>query len=166
MSDDLFKIRMAIPGDEQELTALSFASKRYWHYPDHYYRIWQPELTVSREYLQNNSVYCIENRLKIAAYYSLVFLAEDVSVMGTTLGRGHWLDHMFILPRYIGKGFGRKLFSHLLTTCKTKNIGSVSLLADPYARGFYEKMGCVYIRECPSTITGRTTPLLKIDIPA
>ncbi len=166
MSDTSCLIRRATPGDEEELTALSFASKRYYHYPEHYYTLWQPELTLSRGYLERNSVYCAENNGRIIGYYALVLLEKELVIQEETLNRGYWLEHMFVLPEYIGSGLGRKLFSHFWDTCRTKNIRAVSLLADPHARGFYEKMGCVYLKECPSTIAGRTTPLLKIDIPA
>lgn len=163
MNNYLFRIRKAINGDQQRLTELSFASKRYWQYPEHYYTAWQSELTITRSYLEQNSVYIIENQALTAGYYSLVLLEKNLVVEGQALSRGYWLDHMFVLPEYIGTGLGRKLFAHLCTMCETKKIRSVNLLADPYARGFYEKMGCVYVKDYLSTIEGRTTPLLRID---
>lgn len=163
MNSYLFRIRKAIDGDQETLTELSFVSKRYWQYPEHYYTAWQSELTITRSYLEQNSVYLIGNQAVIVGYYSIVLLGKSLVLQGQTLSRGHWLDHMFVLPEYIGTGIGRKLFAHLCTMCKTKKIMSVNLLADPHAKGFYEKMGCVYVKECPSTIEGRTTPLLRID---
>ena len=164
MSDYTFSIRRAIAGDEEELTRLSLASKRYWHYPEHYYAFWQSELTLSRGYVEQNSVYCAECKGRIIGYYALVSMKKELVIQKERLNRGYWLDHMFVLPEYIGKGFGRKLFSHFCSICRTNNIKSVSLLADPHARGFYEKMGCVYVKGYPSTIAGRTTPLLKVAI--
>lgn len=163
MNSYLFRIRKAINGDQETLTELSFASKRYWQYPEHYYAVWQSELTITGSYLEQNSVYLIDNQAVTVGYYSMVLLEKSLVLQGQTLSRGYWLDHMFVLPEYIGTGLGRKLFAHLCTMCKTKKIRSVNLLADPYARGFYEKMGCVYVKDCPSTIEGRTTPLLRID---
>jgi hypothetical protein len=34
------------------------------------------------------------------------------------------------------------------------------VLADPHARFFYEKMGCLYQTQWPSSIPGRTLPYL------
>lgn len=165
MSSDGYRIRKAVMGDEVELTELSFASKRYWPYPDHYYSIWRPELTITGDYLERNAVYLVEDGDTIVGYYSLVLLENDQQLLGQTLGRGYWLDHMFVRPDAIGRGIGKELFFHLCEWCRSKEIGSIQMLADPYARGFYEKMGCVYIREVPSTIEGRTTPLLIMDLP-
>lgn len=163
MNSYLFRIRKALDGDQETLTELSFVSKRYWQYPEHYYTAWQSELTITRSYLEQNSVYLIENQAVIVGYYSIVQLEKSLVLQGQTLSRGYWLDHMFVLPEHIGTGIGRKLFAHLCRMCKTKKIMGIKLLADPHAKGFYEKMGCVYVKECPSTIAGRTTPLLRID---
>lgn len=38
------------------------------------------------------------------------------------------------------------------------------ILSDPNARKFYEKMGCKYQKEYPSTITNRTTSWLVFKI--
>lgn len=164
MSGILSKIRKAASGDHGELTELSFASKRYWQYPDHYFAAWQSELTISGSYLEQNVVYVAEDKGIIVGYYALVLLEKDLLLPGQTLDRGYWLDHMFILPEYIGKGLGRKLFAHVCSLCIKEGITRFELLADPYAREFYEKMGCVYIKDVSSSIEGRTTPLLRMNL--
>jgi len=164
MSGNGKKIRRAVAGDEKRLTELSFASKRYWPYPEHYFRVWRSELTISRSYLQTNAVYLAEEDQTIIGYYALVVLEKDQQLLGQTLGRGHWLDHMFVRPDLIGRGIGTELFSHLCKKCRTEKITTIKMLADPYARGFYEKMGCEYGGEVVSTIAGRTTPLLVMNL--
>lgn len=162
MMNDDFLIRKAKHGEAQRLTEISFASKRYWQYPDTYFLIWRPELTITEDYLDKSEVYLVEIDGFIFGYYSLVTLFDNVKILGQQLEKGLWLEHMFILPEYIGSGFGRILFSHLCTTGTEQAY--FHLLADPCARGFYEKMGCLYIREFPSTIEGRTTPLMRKDL--
>jgi len=71
---------------------------------------------------------------------------------------------MFIVVDRIGKGIGTKLFSHVRENCDSRGISELGILSDPNARGFYEKMGCEYIQEYPSTIKNRTTPYLKLKI--
>ena len=164
MSRYLYRIRKAMDGDEGKLTELSFASKNHWQYPDHYYTVWQSELTITGSYLEQNAVYLVEDNGLIIGFYSLILLEKDLVLSVQTLDRGYWLDHMFVLPEHIGKGLGRKLFSHLCSVCITGGIAGFKLLADPYARGFYEKMGCVYIKDVPSSIEGRTTPLLRMNL--
>ena len=128
-------------GDEVKLTELSFAFKRYWSYPDQYYTVWQSELTITGSYLEQNAVYLVEDKGTIIGFYSLMLLEKDQVLSVQTLDRGYWLDHMFVLPEYIGKGLGRKLFSHLCSICIAGGIASFKLLADPYAMGFLRKDG-------------------------
>jgi len=152
-----YQIRPAIGTDAENLTTISFASKRGWKYPEHYYKIWKDELTITQEYIQINDVWLVEDR-KPFGYYSVIYLKEDLMLPLGTLEKGYWLEHMFILPEYIGKEVGRDLFNFITRQCIEHGIGEISVLADPNSRGFYEKMGCTFVRNFPSTIAGRTTP--------
>jgi len=105
-----------------------------------------------------------ENDGKIIGFYSLVTLIDDIEASGTMIDKGNWLDHMFISPRHIGKGVGKKMFLHLRNLCKEKRIAEIKILADPNSKGFYEKMGCQYIKDYASTIENRTTPYLKLTV--
>ncbi|MEE4239906.1 MAG: GNAT family N-acetyltransferase [Desulfopila sp.] len=154
-------IRPANEKDSEVLTAISFASKAYWKYPKAYLQIWQDELTITSEYIEKNDVFVYEREKFIRGYYSITVLEEDIKISGITLDKGAWLDHMFIDPPFIGQGIGSTLFAHLRKRCIVEDIQEIGILADPNSRGFYEKMGCCYIRDYPSTIEGRTTPFLQ-----
>lgn len=157
-------IRSAKTEDSEALTTISFASKGYWKYPNEYFEIWKNELTISQDYIQGNDVFVYEDYGSIIGYYSIVNLEKDIEISGILINSGVWLEHMFIDPQYIGKGIGTKLFSHMREWCVATNIRKVGILADPNAKIFYEKMGCVYMREYPSTIRGRTTPFLQYNV--
>lgn len=154
-------IRQAKPEEHRILTEISFASKKYWNYPAHFIDIWKKELTITKDYIQQNNVFIVEAEKTVAGYYSLVELQNDVQISGITLKAGLWLEHMFIRPPFIGNGLGRDLFYHCLKTCTYKNFSAIKILSDPNAKGFYQKMGCHYLSEYPSTIEGRTTPYLE-----
>lgn len=47
-------IRKAKPTECETLTDLSFRSKRYWNYPDAYFKVWEKELTITQAYISNN----------------------------------------------------------------------------------------------------------------
>ena len=156
-------IRRAGKNDAAVLTDLSFRSKAYWQYPSHYFDIWKDELTVTPDYIAANILYvCEDDRTgQLTGYYSLVFLAQDLVFPGGVLRHGWWLEHMFVDPGFIRRTIGIQLFYHLQQVCKNRCIDRVGILADPNARGFYEKMGCIYRGEYASTIPGRTTPHLE-----
>ncbi len=153
-------IRKASADEHHILTSLSCHSKRHWGYPEIYYQIWKDELTITPEYIRTHEVYVYERQQRIIAYYSLVNLNEAIVISGLRLEAGMWLDHMFVLPEDIGHGIGRALFLHFSNLLAARKIHCLRILADPHARGFYEKMGCRFIDEYPSTIEGRTTPYL------
>jgi GNAT superfamily N-acetyltransferase len=157
-------IRKAIIQEAEILTKISFGSKGYWDYPKEFYDIWSKELTISSDYIQDNDVFVFEKDGKILGYYSIVELKDNIEISGIRISKGFWLDHMFIEPRSIGKGIGTKMFFHLRKMCCSRGINELGILADPNSRGFYEKMGCEYKSEYPSTIKNRTTPYLQLKI--
>ena len=157
-------IRGAKKEESEILTGISFTSKAYWNYPQDYFKIWKNELTLRPEYIEKNEVSVVEVEGTVAGYYSVVELCEDTKFSEILLQRGFWLEHMFILPRYIGQHLGTEMFEHLQTWCQLRGVKRLNILADPNARGFYEKMGCVYQGEFPSSISQRTTPYLILLI--
>jgi GNAT superfamily N-acetyltransferase len=157
-------IRQAKTEEAEILTKISFASKGYWRYPREFYDIWSNELTISSDYIQKNDVFVFEKDGVIIGYYTIAELKDDIEVSGVRISKGYWLEHMFIEPRNIGKGIGAKMFDHLRKRCGFRGINELGILADPHSRGFYEKMGCEYKCEYPSTIQNRTTPYLQLKI--
>ena len=146
------------------LTRISFASKGYWNYPQEYFDLWQRELTIDTDYIQENDVFVFESRGKVVAYYSMIHLAKDMEISEIRLAKGFWLEHMFIEPAHIGQGIGTKMFEHVRRRCKVLGIRLLRILSDPNSRGFYEKMGCEFLMEFPSNIPNRTTPYFLLRI--
>jgi GNAT superfamily N-acetyltransferase len=157
-------IRPAKMDDALILTKLSFESKRVWGYPEEYFEIWKPELTITPDYIKKNEVFVFETGEAIAGYYSIVEFCDSIEISGVKIDKGYWLEHMFIAPEHIGQGIGALLFDHARKRCEIGKIRKLGILADPHAKGFYGKMGCAYQGEIPSTIAGRTTPLFFLVI--
>lgn len=156
------KIIPAVPHEADILTSLSFRSKKYWHYPEEYFEIWADELTVTGQYISDNHVFIARVQGVVVGYYSVVEVKEDFEIAALRIEKGIWLDHMFIEPPFIGQKIGTAMVEHLKTMWRERRIKKIRVLADPNARRFYEKSGFCYIREFPSTIVGRTTPLLEL----
>lgn len=148
--------------DSELLTEVSFAAKRYWNYPQENFDIWRDELTITPDYIDSNIVYVIMSDNILAGYFSIVELKSHLEICGVEIRKGFWLDHMFLKPEFIGKGLGTQMFVFMKNICREKLISELGIMADPNAKGFYEKMGCEYTGELPSTITGRTTPYFTL----
>jgi GNAT superfamily N-acetyltransferase len=162
VSEATTMIRPAKIQEAEILTKISFDSKGYWGYPKEFYDVWAKELTINSDYITNNDVFVFEKEGNIIGYYSIVELKDDIEISGIKISKGFWLEHMFIEPWSIGKGIGTKMFDHLRKRCGFRGINELGILADPNTRKFYEKMGCAYKREYPSTIKNRTTPYLQL----
>ena len=160
-------IRKAEPQERGKLTEISFASKKYWDYPSEYFTVWQSELTITEDYVKDNNVYVYERDSLIIAYYSIIKLINNCRVGEINFVAGLWLDHMFVLPQFMGESIGTKMFSHCVSICpilaKQHLPAFLHILADPNAVDFYIKLGCTFIGEYPSSIHGRTTPYLQYN---
>ena len=154
-------IRPATRKDSDVLTEISFLAKNYWNYPAQYFEIWRDELTITAEYIEKNNVQVIEDDDRVVGYYSVVKIEKDLKVEGFTLEKGVWLEHLFILPEFIGKGYGKRLMQHLLQNSQKNQWQELKILADPHSTGFYRKLGARYIQEVPSNIPGRTVSYLE-----
>lgn len=157
-------IRPAMAADSEKLTKISFASKRYWGDPEEYFDVWKAELTITPSYISNNTVYVAEDEGQMIGYFALSEVKNDFQAGNVLVTAGHWLEHIFILPEYVGKGIGTQLMNHLRSLCKARSITRVRIFSDPHARGFYAKNGARYLGESPSSIKGRTVSLYEIYI--
>jgi N-acetylglutamate synthase-like GNAT family acetyltransferase len=160
LDENLYKMRRAQDGDEAYLKEISFISKKYLDYPSEYFTIREPEQTITKEYLSKNDVFVCEKDKKIIAFYSIVNIIEPLRISEIEIEKSFWLEHMFVKPENIGEAIGEKLFLHLIEFCKEHSINEIRILSDPDSKGFFQKMGCDYIKEYPSTIKDRTTSLM------
>lgn len=157
-------IRHALPTEAETLTQISFASKRFWNYPESYFLTWKEELTITPEYIVKNQVLVAERSGNLLGYYSLVDIDQDYQSGNLFIPKGHWLEHLFVLPEAMGQGIGRRLTQHAIDHCIGMGWDSLFILADPNARGFYDKMGAIYLRETPSSIPDRTVSFYALAV--
>lgn len=157
-------IRRAVASDSAALTAISFAAKHYWPYPESYFAIWRDELTVTGDYIAQNVVFVAEEQGAPIGYYAIVHAAAGFRAGAFFVEPGFWLEHIFVMPDYIGQQVGTRLIEHARGYCRSQAIDRLMIFADPYATGFYDKQGAVYLGEVQSSISGRTVALYRLDM--
>ena len=147
-------IRAALPSEAAVLTQIAHDAKRYWGYPEHWIQHWEPELTISSDFITNNQVNAAEHNGEIVGFYALVLKGERAE-----------LEHMWVAPAYIGEGVGKELFVHAMQTAAGENVSTVEISSDPNAEGFYKRMGATRIGEVTSELDGqpRVVPRLSFD---
>lgn len=147
------EIRRAHPTEAEALTRLAHAAKRHWRYPEVYILLWKADLTVTPDFIEHHPVFCAVHGSQTLGFYAL---SGD--------GPTYELEHMWVEPRHIGEGIGARLFDHARRTVGSRGGVTLTIASDPYAEGFYRKMGARRVGEVPSQPEGRSLPLLMMDV--
>lgn len=147
-------IKKAIPNDHKLLTEITKKSKAYWGYSQEQIENWSQFLTVSKEYIETKSVYNLIVDDKIIGYYSFFHESENTIK----------LDNLFILPDFIGKGFGKIVMNDFLVRIKNSNVQKVILNSEPNAEEFYLKFGFVKVGEIETSIKDRYLPIMELNL--
>lgn len=149
-------IRPATGDDADALSDLAHRAKAHWGYPASWMREWDPQLTIIPGYLEAHDVWVAERDGTIVGMCAL----ED-------LGRRWSLEHVWVEPSAHGGGIGRALVMCALEEAGRRRPGVVELLADPFARGFYERLGARHAGDVAAPMPGakgRTLPRFEFDV--
>jgi GNAT superfamily N-acetyltransferase len=137
------------------LTNIALSAKRHWGYPEEWLQEWATLLTITPQFIGANTVFVARIARKPIGFYAI-----------TLDGQSSSLDHLWVMPQYIGQGLGQRLLKHALV--QARNLGANKLLieSDPNAEGFYLHMGGKRIGEVTSTVKGnsRVIPLIEISV--
>jgi GNAT superfamily N-acetyltransferase len=148
-------IRPARAGEAARLTALCLRSKAHWGYDAAFMRLSARTLKIRDG--------------DIAAGRVLVAADGRDRPLGVACvqGDGETVDlaDMFVDPPAIGSGAGRALFEASVALARGLGARHMTILADPNAAPFYERMGARFLRNAPSdAIPGRSLPLYEYDL--
>jgi len=146
------KIERAIPSQAEILTRIAVSAKSYWNYPPHWIEIWLPQLTILGEYITANETWMATMDDKPIGFYAL------------SNGDEVQLDHLWVLPEFIGQGIGAKLFNHAIERGHLRGVKKLTIEADPNAFGFYQKMGAYKVGEQRGEVDGQPRILLLMEI--
>lgn len=137
------------------LSDLALRSKGHWGYDDAFLESCRAELTIQPAELAARRTTVAEVDGNPVGFYTLDGDPPEVE-----------LGQMFVDPTYIGRGVGRALWRHAVTTAKAIGAGSFTIDADPFAEAFYLAMGATRTGIVPSgSIAGRVLPRLAFEVP-
>ena len=147
-------IRPARPDEAATLMELAIASKAYWGYDEAFMQHFAIVIAVDPAYVDEHDVWIAETDGEIAGFHALIDRGE-IAV----------LDHLWLSPVHIGRGLGRLLFEHALRRATDMRAHRMEWEAEPYATGFYERMGAMPVREVTSEM-GRQLQIFARDLSA
>jgi N-acetylglutamate synthase-like GNAT family acetyltransferase len=143
-------LRKASGDDADVLTDLAHRAKAHWGYSASWMREWDAQLTILPGYLEMHDVWVAERDGAIIGMCAL----ED-------RGPRWMLEHVWVEPSFHRSGIGRSLVLRALDTARAQGAGVVELLSDPYATGFYERLGAHHAGDVHAPMPGardRTLP--------
>lgn len=154
-SPEEFTIGPARVSEVQALSALALRSKAHWGYPADWLQEWGPQLTLSRIDLENREVFVARGSDQPVGFYCLAF------------GDRAALEHLWMDPRFMGRGLGRRLLEHAVARTALRGYPTLQVDADPHAESFYVRMGAVRMGwvHAPVAGTARLLPRLVIPVP-
>lgn len=142
----------AEPKHAELLRDTLITSKGYWGYSQEQLEEWRSNLRFEEEYIAGNTVKLILKDKEVIGFFAIV------------KGDSDELDHLWLLPKAIGKGYGNLVFQQILSECKTLNITEFYIISDPDAEGFYLKKGALKVGEVYSEPQKRMLPKLKFTV--
>ncbi|MEO1518006.1 MAG: GNAT family N-acetyltransferase [Bacteroidota bacterium] len=146
-----FRVAPAEPADAPHLSLIAHAAKAHWGYPSEWLDRWKAELDFTEAFIIQHPVFKL--------------LTADEEVIGCCAfmeeGPTLWVDRLWVLPEYIGKGLGRKLFREALGRIVRPTHLQLKVVSDPNAVGFYEKEGFELEGYEGSWPEGRRLPVLS-----
>jgi GNAT superfamily N-acetyltransferase len=152
----MIAVRRARCGEAARLTAICLRSKAHWGYGAEFMRLSTPAITVDEADIEAGHVLVACDPSGGAVGLVRVQPEDDVAAE---------LGLMFVDPPAIGTGAGRALFTAAAALARQLGARRMTILADPNAAPFYERMGARFVRNAPSdAIPGRTLPFYECDL--
>lgn len=127
-------------------------SKGYWGYSQKQLEEWRSNLRFEEEYITRNTVKLILKDNEVIGFFAIV------------KGDSDELDHLWLLPNAIGKGYGNLVFEQIISECNTLELSTFYIISDPDAEGFYLKKGAIKVGEEYSEAQKRMLPKLKFSM--
>jgi GNAT superfamily N-acetyltransferase len=151
------RIRPARVEEAPALLELCIRSKAVWGYDEAFMALVRTALDGMQEQVAAGNVWVAAGADGGVAG----MVALGPSAQPNTLD----LDKLFVEPQRIRTGVGRALLTHAIIEARRRGAERLTILADPYAAGFYERNGARLIGEAPSdAIPGRSLPLYEIKL--
>lgn len=138
--------------DSELLTTITKRSKAYWGFSEEILKEWEHLLSISKDYIEKNMVYKLVENENVIGYYSY-FSIDEKTIK---------LDNLFILPEFIGKGFGKTLMNDFLEKANRLGIKKITLDAEPNAENFYKTFGFETVGQLESSIKDRYLPIMEL----
>ena len=134
------------------LSAIAWKAKASWGYPADWLEEWRDQLTMTPEFIAANPTFAARIDERIVGFHALLQSKDKLR-----------LEHLWILPEWMGQGIGRRLFAHAAEQAIMHGAPCLTIEADPHAEAFYLHLGALRIGLTTSEIKGRSRELPLLE---
>ncbi|AOT71501.1 GNAT family N-acetyltransferase [Geosporobacter ferrireducens] len=146
----MLTVRQAKAGEHEILTKLAMRSEAHWGYDSDFMETFESIYGVTEAFINIHPTFVMEEKGNIVGFYSIL-----INNQGTSL------EYFYIEPAFIGKGYGKLLWNHMVESCKNYGIKEIVFVTSPQAKEFYTRMGAEQTGEVESLVKkGRKIPRL------
>jgi len=122
----------------------------HWGYPKEWIDNWKDDLVLSLKNFAEFTINKLVVNEQIAGFCAISESEENYEI-----------EHLWILPEFMGKGFGKLLLNTSLKKFVT-NKKEIIVTSDPNSESFYKKMGFTTFSKVESYPKGRFLPVMKL----
>ena len=146
-----------------DLTRIALLAKRHWGYPEAWIQEWTPQLTFTGDDIRRHPTWGAFDGPSLVGFTTLQ-VAPAEAAPGTEQVAS--LEHMWLAPTHHGLGLGRRLFEALKSHAIESVVTELEVVSDPYAEGFYRKLGFLPHSTFSTTVAGepRSLPVLRLAL--
>ena len=147
---EISRLKKASLADAFLLGSIAQKAKAHWGYPAAWLALWKDDLSFTKDFLNMHFVLVLKLADQIRGFCIIIEEPDYFNI-----------EHCWILPEDLGKGYGFQLLKRALAEPDFTNQ-KIQVLSDPNAVGFYEKFGFKTIQMIPSKPIGRELPLMQM----
>lgn len=135
------KLRPSRLNEVDILNDLAIESEAFWGEDENYMTLFKENYLVTESMIKKDYVFLLEEESEIIGFFAIIARKKIPEL------------HMFYIKKsYMGKGYGKLLWSKMLTVCKDYGIKKITLVASHDVERFYEKLGSKAIEKIDSSL--------------
>lgn len=135
------------------LTKTAKTAKQHWGYSDELIERWHDDLAITPGSFIDRKIYKCYSADQFIGFYIL----KDKGIFTE-------LNGLWILPEFHGNGFGREIMDHAKSEALQLGYSYIELYADPYADGFYQKIGGKIVGKIDTLIKDRYLNTYRFEL--